>query len=251
MTPDRPWFLSRGGQTVGPYPFDQLRQWAAARQIAPEDVMWQDGMPAWVAAGTVPGLFPATASPGAAALAHFKRAGEWNLRGVGVRPEEEQALFAVGVDDPAARTYHAWRRSVLLVVATAAAIVAAVGIVTAATADTQAYSDLGKALEIVNALVLFVTPIAAWRAAATWTRHRRSRRAVIVGWSIAFLAPLVLSMIPIHWRLNLENASPADPQVAVVRLLGAVDRFVTLGPVVLALFPGVLRACFRVRVLLA
>src|SRR5262249_21910120 len=52
-------------------------------------------------------------------------------------------------------------------------------------------------------------------------------------------------MIPIHWRLNLENASPADPQVAVVRLLGAVDRFVTLGPVVLALFPGVLRACLR------
>src|SRR5262249_60360640 len=110
---------------------------------------------------TVPGLFPATASPGAAALAHFKRAGEWNLRAVVVRPEEEQALFAVGVDDPAARTYHAWRRSVLLVVATAAAIVPAAGIVAAAPADTQAYSDLGKALQILNAPLLFVPPIPA------------------------------------------------------------------------------------------
>ena len=36
----------------------------------------------------------------------------------------------------------------------------------------------------------------------------------------------------------------------MLKLLGAVDRFVTLGPVVLALFPGVLRACLRVKVLL-
>jgi hypothetical protein len=254
VTPDKPWFLSRGGQTVGPYPFQQLQQWAAARQLAPEDVVWQDGMPSWVPAGSLPGLFPAVASPGAAvfsrALFHLKRAGEWNLRAVVVRPEEEQALIAVGVDDPAARTYHAWRRSVLLVVATAAAITAAVGIVTAATQDTQAFSDIGKGLEVVNVLVLFVTPFAASRAAATWTRHRRSRRAVVIGWSISFLATLLLSMIPLHWRLNLEGVSPTDPQFAVVRLYGAVDRFVTLGPVVLALFPGVLRACLRVKVLL-
>ena len=78
MTPDKPWFLSRGGKTFGPYPFGQLQQWATSRQIAPEDVIWQDGMPSWIPAGSVEGLFAPAASTGAGALFHLKRAGEWN-----------------------------------------------------------------------------------------------------------------------------------------------------------------------------
>lgn len=52
------WFYARGGtQQTGPVAFAQLADLARAGHLAPNDLVWREGMPQWAAAETVPGLF--------------------------------------------------------------------------------------------------------------------------------------------------------------------------------------------------
>lgn len=52
------WYYTRSGQQLGPVPFQQLQAMVGAGQLMPADMVWKDGMPDWVQAGTVPALFP-------------------------------------------------------------------------------------------------------------------------------------------------------------------------------------------------
>jgi hypothetical protein len=52
------WFYSANGQAIGPVTFDQLRQLGADGRLAHADLVWAEGTPDWVAAGTVAGLLP-------------------------------------------------------------------------------------------------------------------------------------------------------------------------------------------------
>ena len=56
------WYESNGEQK-GPVPASELKQMAASGQLRPTDMIWREGQPDWVAAGSVKGLFP-TAAPG-------------------------------------------------------------------------------------------------------------------------------------------------------------------------------------------
>jgi uncharacterized protein DUF4339 len=261
------WFVSRNGQRLGPYTFVELQRQVAAGTVAAHDGVWPEGGTQWVPAASVPGLAPrhgvaappAAASPPTGAAPrppsgglklHVGRALAWNLRTVTVRPDEEATLLQLGVDDPAARAYLAWRRSVLLVIMLASGITAAVGLVAALIDDHQRMSDVGIALDVFGAAMLVVMPLAAWRAAATWTRHARSRRILVWGWTVSFLVPLLLALVPVSWRYDLGgDGLPSEAGVAL-QLLGAIANYVTLMPTVLALIPGIMRACLRVKILL-
>jgi hypothetical protein len=63
------WHYSKNNQQLGPVTSTQLRQLAGSGQIHPTDMVWKDGMPDWVPAGKIKGLFAtnATARPSAAA----------------------------------------------------------------------------------------------------------------------------------------------------------------------------------------
>jgi len=50
------WFLSRNGQTFGPYTLHQLQQMAARGELAAADFVCEQGRP-WVEAGTLPQYF--------------------------------------------------------------------------------------------------------------------------------------------------------------------------------------------------
>lgn len=50
------WYLSRKGEQYGPYNWAQLREFAEAGRVRPEDFVWCEGMPDWVAAVEVEGL---------------------------------------------------------------------------------------------------------------------------------------------------------------------------------------------------
>jgi hypothetical protein len=52
------WFVGHNGQKSGPYTTAQLRQMAAAGQIAPGDMLWKQGLDAWVPMSNVAGLVP-------------------------------------------------------------------------------------------------------------------------------------------------------------------------------------------------
>ena len=67
------WYWMQGGQKRGPVEDAGLRQLAAKGQLKPTDMIWREGLPNWVPAGNVKGLFPpqtqtpATTVPPAAA----------------------------------------------------------------------------------------------------------------------------------------------------------------------------------------
>lgn len=52
------WFYAREAVQFGPVGTGQLRQLAAAGQLAPEDLVWREGMADWAPASRVRGLFP-------------------------------------------------------------------------------------------------------------------------------------------------------------------------------------------------
>lgn len=53
------WYVGRNGQKAGPYSTEQLKQMAAAGQLAPSDMLWKQGLEAWVPLSKVKGLLPA------------------------------------------------------------------------------------------------------------------------------------------------------------------------------------------------
>jgi hypothetical protein len=68
------WFYTNNGQQMGPVTVDVLRDMAAGGGLQPSDLVWTDGMSAWVPATAARGLFPASAPPGAADVPEVKPA---------------------------------------------------------------------------------------------------------------------------------------------------------------------------------
>ncbi len=50
------WYLARNNQKYGPYPTDQMKEFAASGKLLPTDMVLQDGTGKWASAGTV--FFP-------------------------------------------------------------------------------------------------------------------------------------------------------------------------------------------------
>lgn len=65
--PDQ-WFYASSGGQAGPLDTDELRRLAGEGGLQPTDLVWREGLPAWMPAAKVPELFPAAAdAPGGAA----------------------------------------------------------------------------------------------------------------------------------------------------------------------------------------
>ena len=58
------WFCISAGEQRGPVSAATLRQLVSAGQLGPSDLVWHQGLPEWVAASKIKGLFPeASAEP--------------------------------------------------------------------------------------------------------------------------------------------------------------------------------------------
>jgi hypothetical protein len=62
------WFYSREGQPKGPLTFAEIVALAQAGEIAPTELVWQEGTPDWRRAADVPGLFAPAAATSAMPL---------------------------------------------------------------------------------------------------------------------------------------------------------------------------------------
>ena len=60
------WYYARGDSQNGPISPQELRRLAGAGKLAPDDLVWRDGMEDWVSARTVQGLFGDKARSGSA-----------------------------------------------------------------------------------------------------------------------------------------------------------------------------------------
>src|SRR5436309_3098801 len=57
------WFHAKNGQPTGPLPIEALREMAHAGALEPIDLVWKEGMPAWVEARIIAELWPMSAAP--------------------------------------------------------------------------------------------------------------------------------------------------------------------------------------------
>ena len=57
------YYLSRDGQSLGPYTWESLTGFAANGQVAPDDVLWGPGLDRWTPAIAIPGLLPPVPAP--------------------------------------------------------------------------------------------------------------------------------------------------------------------------------------------
>lgn len=55
------WYYAQNGQQFGPLPGEQLRNMLSSGALRPTDLVWSDGLPAWMPASQVPALMPAPA----------------------------------------------------------------------------------------------------------------------------------------------------------------------------------------------
>jgi hypothetical protein len=147
------WHYTQNGQPAGaPISTAELKQLAATGKLKPTDMVWRDGMPNWVQAGTLPEIFAAPAAPAPAPRApapmpgpgpagpmagapmdvgyapppppgagsalidpavDVKRAYSWDLHDLPVSEAEKNALAPAGVTGELGQRYLAWRRSLL------------------------------------------------------------------------------------------------------------------------------------------
>lgn len=280
---DAAWLMTRSGaDQFGPYTLAQLAAYIAEKRILPGDGIWHNGatvrlsasqLPPFGAAAPAPAE-PAQAAPPAASVQaapaqaaapvsvavpqgagpglHLKRAFNWNLRALPVEPNEEASLIANGVDEADARRYLVWRRSVLFIVVIPTLLAAALKTFGSVAGGFEGLSGIGILVELAELLPLYIIALTAWLAAKCWDQHRRSRTVLMRGWLIAFLAPLLLALIPVAWRIDTSSISVSEMANfnTGASLLGAMLVYVTLMPAVLSLIPGVLRACLRIKALI-
>jgi hypothetical protein len=167
----------------------------------------------------------------------------------------------------------AWRRSTLVLVITFTSLTAAIDTATRVVvgphvsfdfvlridpeegpAQQTWFGDLGDLLWLLS---FYAMPAAAVLALLFQARPRASSAILLVGWSAGFLVPVAIALTPWDWWVV---AAP-PPTSTEARLVRQYERLVeglvwgnyylfVLSPAVLALVPGLLRACVRIKLLL-
>lgn len=237
----------------GPTPAAQHSYPTPGQAYVPQHQVNPFGAPAQpYGASAQPYGAPVAAGPGLGL--HFKRAVDWNLSAIEILPQERALLLANGVDDDHAGRFLIWRRSVLAAVVPITFVSALLAVISIITGD-RSWSELsafGILVDVLRVLSLFALPGAAYMAQRIWFRQRRSRNTLISGFLVAFATPLILGLIPFSWLMDLGAVNPTDRAQAALGagFIGAILVYVTLMPAVLALIPGVLRACLRIKALL-
>lgn len=60
---ERAWFFASEGKQQGPYPENQLRDFAAKGTVTADTLVWSEGMSGWQKAAEIPGLLSGASSP--------------------------------------------------------------------------------------------------------------------------------------------------------------------------------------------
>lgn len=91
------WYYNIGGQQHGPVSPTTVKELAASGQLAQTDMVWKEGMPSWVPAGKLKGLFTDSNDPGAFTASNqgtpATQSGEWPEPGTDISADERVWLF--------------------------------------------------------------------------------------------------------------------------------------------------------------
>jgi hypothetical protein len=169
--------------------------------------------------------------------------------------------------DRAVPRFLAWRLRLLLLVILITALIAAIDAFTRPASGPELSLTIllsldpeaqpvkqtlfGDLADLAWVLSFYAMPASSLLAAACWARPRASRSILAAGWAASFLVPVAIALTP--WGWWTEEPAPGRLQRAERVAEGVFWAFYyvsVLSPAVLALVPGIMRACIRVKMLL-
>ncbi len=184
----------------------------------------------------------------------LRRAFSWQLHTITVTESERSKLLNQGVTQDPLHRYAVWRRSVLLVVLIPALLAAILSTIDLLSGRHEGLTRIGKILTFANTIVIWALPITTILTLRYWLSFRLSQRILILGWFITFIPPFLIALVPTNWWFETGNLPVHEPQLqreaAVIDILNALHVTFTLLPTALAILPGLVRACLRVKTLL-
>jgi hypothetical protein len=118
----------------------------------------------------------------------------------------------------------------------------------------EGLTRIGKILTFANTIVIWALPITTILTLRYWLSFRLSQRILILGWFITFIPPFLIALVPTNLWFETGNLHIHEPhlqrEAAVIDILNALHVTFTLLPTALAILPGLVRACLRVKTLL-
>lgn len=182
------------------------------------------------------------------------RAFFWQLHSLPVSDRERSQLEKKAIRDEPLIHLAVWRWSVLVVILVPTLLAALLHTIALAIQGEQALSLIGHLLSFANAFILWAVPMTAGYALWNWTDLARSQRILRIGWVITFTLPFLLALVPYDLRLDsvakLHHHSADQREHLLVNLMHGLHLTLLLLPTALAMLPGVVRACIRIKTLL-
>ncbi|HEY1548797.1 MAG TPA: hypothetical protein VGG28_13300 [Kofleriaceae bacterium] len=192
-----------------------------------------------------------------------RRAYRLNIQTSEVLVQERAALESQArhITDPDQQAFLAWRRSILLVVAVMFVPLSVSRVFEAF--DGPQLSPIGRAFKLLPAITEALFCIVAFDQLKNWTQWRKQRRILFIAWGLYFLAPFVVYLFPFRsvfdnlgWKQLLEATKVGDLQLLtkqnvhmLVGLVFGVEALLALGPKVISLMPGLIRASIVTKLL--
>jgi hypothetical protein len=191
----------------------------------------------------------------------LKRAYRLNIQTDEVLPQERAALEAEArhLTDPDHQAFLAWRRSVLLLVALMFIPLTVSRFLEAF--DGPSLPTTARVFQLLPAIAEGLFCLVAFDQLKNWTRWRKQRRILFVAWGIYFLAPFLVYLFPFrtvitHWKDMYEAAKLGSVQLAtkehmqmIVGLAFGLNALLALGPKIISLMPGLIRASIVTKLL--
>jgi hypothetical protein len=194
----------------------------------------------------------------------LRRAFRLQIRTEEVLPSERAALAAEAkhIIDPEHQAFLAWRRSVLLLVAT-------IFIPLTAFRFWEAFEGpnlppMARMFVLLPAVAEAAFCLLAFDQLKNWTRWQKQRRILFLAWGLYFFAPFLVYLYPFRSAFDdsyqaLREAATAlsglnvntvkKQQHMLVGMLFGVQALLALGPKVISLMPGVIRASIVTKLL--
>jgi hypothetical protein len=191
----------------------------------------------------------------------LKRGYRLNILADEVLPSERATLESEArhITDPDQQAFLAWRRSVLLLVALMFIPLTVSRFLEAF--DGPKLPMTGRVFELLPAFAEGLFCLVAFDQLKNWAQWARQRRILLFAWSLYFLAPFIVYLFPFrsvitNWEQMIEASKLGSISLAtkhnlrmIVGLAFGLNALLALGPKIISLMPGLIRASIVTKLL--
>jgi len=185
----------------------------------------------------------------------LRRAFRLHIKTDEVLPSERAHLESQArhITDPDHQAFLAWRRSVLLLVAMMFVPLTVFRFLE--TFDGPKVPWVGRSFMLLPALAEAAFCVVAFEQLRNWAQWRRQRRVMFIAWALYFAAPFLVYVYPFRTAFDSVYLAQAAAEIGGVRLNASrqtvhmvvglafgVQALLALGPKVISLMPGLIRA---------